>query len=171
MIIIKAIFLQIFWYICVYFGPVYQLPITGLTIFLIIINYRVYKPKISLRNYIFLVIFFCIYGVVETLLFSKLSLIKYEYFPLWLISLYVIFICYYGDIFNYLEKQAIWLLSLIGGVGGAFAFWGGVKISGLEILNNKYYFGVFISWSLFFPISIILFKKLKKESKNIVSME
>ena len=165
--LLKIIVLQIFWYIAVYFGHLYQLSIFVSSFVLVALNYALYKPNISLKNYLIFLSSFICYGFFQEWLFQKLGLVNYHQtnFPLWLTSLWVVFVCYYGDIFNYMYKIKPIFLTFMGGFGGVLAFYGGAKISLLEALSPWYYVGIFISWAVFFPLSLKLFKKLRREDK------
>ena len=161
MLIAKILFLQVFWYIVVYFST--KLEVTFLSIALIfsILNYFIYVSHISVKKYFLAVFLFTLFGIYEINSASYLGLIDYKSatFPMWLLALYTIFICYYGDAFNYLSKLPIVVLSLMGALGGCFAFYGGVKISSIEVLDNLYFVLIGINWAIFFPLSIHLFYK------------
>ena len=156
-LVLKAILLQVFWYLTVAYGVQFGEAFFALSLILVFANYFLFKPEKPLGHYIFVLCFFLIYGLGESLLLSRLELYRFKDFPFFLISLYAVFLCYYGDILNYLSKKSPVLLSLIGGLGGVAAFFGGTKISGLEVLSPFYFLGIFISWGIFFPLSIYLF--------------
>ncbi len=159
MTILKIIILQGFWYLSVAHGHKYQTPIFIVALFISIANYFIYKPAITKGHYLFTLIFFLIYGIIQESLLDKLGLVSYgqESFPLWLTSLYLVFIAYYGDIFNYLSKKSIPFLSLLGAIGGISAFYSGSKISPLSVLSPYYFLGIAIGWGIFFPLSIKIF--------------
>ncbi|MBK24639.1 MAG: hypothetical protein CME70_11645 [Halobacteriovorax sp.] len=156
---LKVIILQGFWYVSVAFGYKYQLPIFLASIGLAAANYFIYKPNITRGHYVFSLGFFVIYGLIQEGLFESLGLVNYgqESFPLWLTALYFVFIGYYGDLLNYLSKKPIPLLALIGALGGISAYYGGSKLSPIEVLSPFYYLAVGIGWGIFFPLSIKVF--------------
>ncbi len=159
MTLLKIIVLQGFWYLAVAFGYQYQLSILIAAVIISVVNYIIYRPSVTKGHYFFSLCFFVLYGFAQESLFEILGLVNYsqENFPLWLTSLYFVFIAYYGDLFNYLSKRGVPLLSLIGALGGITSYYGGVKISPIEVLSPLYYLAVGIGWGIFFPLSIKLF--------------
>jgi len=157
--ILKIIVLQAFWYIAVVYGHLYQWPILGLSAILAIANYTVYKPQITKAHYAFCLFFFVTYGVIQEWLFQKIGLVDYaqENFPLWLTSLYFVFLAYYGDLFNYLSKKSPAFLFIMGALGGISAYYGGAKISPIVVQTPIYYLAIGLSWGIFFPVSFKVF--------------
>jgi dehydrogenase/reductase SDR family member 12 len=157
--ILKILILQAFWYLSVLYGHLYQSPILIAAILLAVANFIVYKPQISRGHYTFTLFIFVTYGVFQEWLYKKIGLVDYgqDSFPLWLTSLYFVFITYYGDVFNYLSKKSSLLLFVLGAAGGLSAYYGGVKISPIEVLSPVYYFAIALSWGIFFPISFKIF--------------
>lgn len=159
LLFLKVICLQSLWYFFVKFGSdqTFKLHAITLALFVFVLNLKFYKNKFSLFHNFVLMIFFSLYGLIETLTLSSLNFLNYEEFPYWLIAMYIIFLCYYGDIFDYLKDKSWYILSLIGAVGGVFAFYAGVNIAKLQISYPYYYFAIAFSWALFFPVSIKMF--------------
>ena len=159
MLVAKLIFLQAYWYIAVVFGAQLNLYVYLCAAFFAICNYFLYGPKIEFKYYLLFLVGFSLYGFIEQIGLEYLGLVNYiqDTLPLWLNALYLVFLCYYGDAFNYLSNKPTWLLTLMGAVGGAFAFYGGVKLSNIEALSHYYYLAISISWAFFFPVSIRLF--------------
>lgn len=162
MIILKAIILQIFWFLCVYYGSRDSwIPYALVGVIFVIINYLVYKPKISFARYMSLLTAFSTWGIVQDYLLVKFELFNVTDLQLWTLPLWIVFLCYYGDILNKLERINLLILSVVGGVGGAFAYWSGAGLSVIDITESKqleYILFVFISWSIFFPLSLKEFK-------------
>ena len=74
--------------------------------------------------------------------------------------MWIVFISYYGDLFNYLKSLPTIILSILGGLGGALAYWSAFQLGAIEINSEKnihYLLCVFLLWILFFPFSIWLF--------------
>lgn len=160
MLALKAITLQLYWFYAVYYGPkIHDLWIVIPCLILVSLNYFVYKPNINPVRYSVLIILFSLYGFLQDFLFTKLGVLKYgeSYLPIWINTLFWIFIAYYGDIFNYLSKLNKVLLALIGGVGGLMAYFGGSRLGSIEQGELTVFItGVLISWAIFFPVSIWL---------------
>ena len=159
--ITKIIVLQIFWYLSLRLGEGYEGLIYAAALGLVYINFIIYRPQISKGQYIFTLVFFISFGIIQDSLFEKLSLVSYgqESFPLWLSSLHVIFIAYYGDVFNVFVKRYKWEQALFGAIGSVLAYSVAVKISAITILSPWYYIFLALSWSVFFPLSIMIFYK------------
>ena len=155
----KIIFLQFFWYVAVLKGSEYQVTIFLTAILFSFLNFKFYKPAISLGHYLFTISIFILYGLTQEILLEWLGLVNYnqDSIPLWLLSLYVVFIGYYGDIFNYLSKKSNFLLFTLGSLGGVIAYYSGSKISSIEILTPYYLILVAISWGTFFMLSFKVF--------------
>lgn len=163
MIFAKIILLNIFWYAAVYFGPSeFGFVLFPIALILTFINLKVYKPAVAKSHYFFTLAFFIVYGFLQDYIVLKLGLINYNQssFPFWLTSMYVVFICYYGDIFNKFQKLHAGILFIVGALGGGAAYFGGAKIAGLTIYDSTslYYWGIVaLSWGVFFPLSIKIF--------------
>ena len=87
-------------------------------------------------------------------------MIKIESYSYVFLSLWIIFICYYGDIFNKLKSLPYSILALIGGAGGTLAYWSAYKLNAVIITNDNelyYLLFVFIFWLIFFPTSIFIY--------------
>ena len=125
MLLVKAVTLQCFWFLCVKLGPDYNYLLMLLASFLCLINYVVYKPNTSKAKYLFCITLFTLLGIVVDFIPKELGWAVYpgDAFPLWLTSLYIIFICYYGDIFDRFAKMNSALIFMIGFVGGGFAYY------------------------------------------------
>lgn len=165
MILAKIIILQLMWFACVIYGSQGYWPeMTLLTLILVIANFFIYRPRISPIRYTFLTIVFTLWGFIQDYLLIANGIILSDTMLYWLLPLWLVFISYYGDIFNKLKDQNIFLLSLVGGIGGAFAYWSGANLSGLAIAKNReveYLVYVFISWAIFFPFTIFEFYQAK----------
>lgn len=164
--ILKFCFLQGFWFLAVkvnYSGQIFLLITSILSV---ILNFYLFKPLMTKLNYFLSLVSFILFGLFHEFIFGYFKLVDYSKngFPFWLISLYIVFLCYYGDIFNRFLKMNRKILFLLGGIGGAFSYYSGAKISNLEVMTNFYYFFVFILWGFFFPLSLHFFNWLSFSS-------
>ena len=76
------------------------------------------------------------------------------------LSLWIVFISYYGDVFNKLKELPYLLLAILGGIGGSLAYWSAYKLGALSISQDSHTFYllyIFALWAIFFPISMWLF--------------
>lgn len=159
----KIIILQVFWYLVVSFGQgqcLYLFPF--LSLLLVILNYIVFKPQIVLAKYFLTLIFFLTWGMIQEFILFKFSFVSIANYPMWMSSLWIIFLCYYTDIFIKFRDLHPLFLSVLGGTFATLSYYGGINISGFSIdsgLEIWYYSVIFISWAIFFPLSIYLYYK------------
>jgi len=76
------------------------------------------------------------------------------------LSLWIVFISYYGDVFNKLKELPYLFLAILGGIGGSLAYWSAYKLGALSISQDNHTFYllyIFALWAIFFPISMWLF--------------
>lgn len=157
--LIKAILLQSFWFLAVLYGRLYTWEIVALSFIFTAVNFYLYRPQVSLIFYGLNLMLFVAFGLFHDYSLSWLNLVDYrqESFPFWLTSLYVVFLCYYGDLFNYLQKLPKIIQFLLGGLGGLMAYTGGAKLADILILSPLYYVGVTLLWGVFFVLSLKFF--------------
>ena len=163
-LVIKALLLQAFWFLAILFGESHQSLIILSAFSLAWLNFFIYRPFVGGKTYFLFLVFFMIFGLFHDLSISWFGLISYEsdQFPLWLTSLYIVFLCYYGDIFNYLSKLNWHLQFMIGASGGVSAYLGGAKLANFSILSPWFYFYVTTLWGIFFVISLKSFYRYEK---------
>lgn len=159
--LLKIIFLQFFWLFIVFFGiGISPSILIFLSIALLVLNYIYYGPQISWGRYVFLLLVFGILGYLHDKFLIGFHIITNKNYTLGYVSLWIIFLAYYGDIFNKLVKLSHVQLALIGGVGGVISYWSAYNLGAITILNNLqwiYFFATFFMWAIFFPFSIWLF--------------
>ena len=157
---IKIIILQVYWYLLVLKGPGLS-PLLCLvsSLVLVALNYYLYRPQLGLKHYLLLGLGFMIWGLVQDGLLFQLGLFKANQFPWWLSSMWLVFVCYYDDVFNRFESWKWFTLAVMGGFGGVLAYWGGTRLADLEVDQARlmlFYGLIFISWASFFPLSLRL---------------
>ncbi len=159
MILIKVIILYLAWYLIISFGPQHQSLVYIATIILAFTNYYFFKPPVTLSHYIFTLILFALFGATQDILLEKLGLVSYGQvsFAWWLNALYILFLCYYGDLLNHIGKLSIYIQAALGSIGAIISYYGGSKISPVTIEDPLYFVGLAISWAIFFPLSFALF--------------
>ncbi len=162
-IILKAIFLQFYWYLTVLYGPSESFPLFFIiSLFLLTINWFVFKPNIDGVKFLMILFIFIAWGFIQDFALIHLRILRVDTFPYWMTSLWIVFLCYYGDMLNKFKTFNILLTSALGGLGGLASYIAGVRLSGLELASGQellFYSIVFVSWALFFPVSINLFYK------------
>jgi len=157
--IFKTIFLYLFWYLIVSIGPQHQFIIYVSTLFLALANFYIFKPPISLAHYLFTLIFFVTYAAIQDTLLKSLGFISYGQvgFAWWFNALYILFLCYYGDLLNPLKKLPIYIKSILGSLGAVVSYYGGSKLAPVIIEDPLYYVFLALSWAIFFPLSFAVF--------------
>lgn len=161
--LLKILILNGFWYFAIGYGEQMRLLneylVIGLAFALSLLNFIFYRPKINFLGYLICLLFFVLYGFTQDYLLAEQGWVGYpnDKVPLWLLSLYVIFIGYYGDVFNYFVGRHFIILFIVGAVGGSFAYFAGAKLAGLSVYSWNYLYAIAVSWGVFFPLSIYLF--------------
>ncbi len=159
-LLFKILFLQLFWFICVIYGPEFQNLIFLGSIFIVIANWFLFKPNLTKSHYIFFIVFSFASALFIDWVPLKLNLVDYnqDSFPLWLSSMYILFVAYYGDIFNKFSKWKSHFLFAIGFVGGCAAYYSGGKLAGLSYYSKTEYFGyIGLCWGTYFWVSMRIF--------------
>lgn len=160
-VIIKVILLNIFWFLCVKYGSQgKELEFFGLSLVLIVINYFTLNKSMSFLKYLGFILFFIAFGLGQDSLMYYLEIFSFKSFQsvLWLTSLWVVFLAYYGDILNKFKDFELWKLAILGAGGGMMAYYGGANLGNVTISNYYLYLSIIaISWGIFFPLTIRIF--------------
>ena len=135
-------------------------------ILIALVNYVVFKPQISKARYCYILVFFSLWGWIQDAILYYTSTVTFQDNIFWLNSIWIIFIAYFGDVFSKFLNVKNWVLALTGGFAGVFAYWSGCNIADVKV-NNVYQFIsiIFVSWAIFFPVSLRLFESNKKASE------
>lgn len=163
MLIIKALFLQLYWLLIVIYGrQISPLLLISLTVLLLIINYYVYVSRRSAFRYCLIIFIFTVLGYIHDKGMIILGIIDRESYHYTYLLLWSIFIGYYGDIFRKLEKKTI-LQIFLGATGGCLAYYsalnfGSWKVSTNELQSYMIYTSIF--WAIFFPFSFNIYNKI-----------
>lgn len=169
MLILKILLLQAYWFLPITFNSsALSYLFWPLSLILALLNYYSFKPSISLKSYLSFILMFSIWGWVQDGLLVFTGTVQFRGNIFWLNSIWVVFIAYFGDIFNKFSNLKIILLSLLGGTAGTFSYLSGCRLADVEILDLTYFcIIIFISWSLLFPLSIKLYyRKLQMYSDS-----
>lgn len=161
MILIKIVALQAFWFFVVLYGhtimPLWQL---ALAAGLLVLDYLVFKPKVSLGRYLFLITIFLLAGVINDYGLIGIGMIEGESYQLGNLSLWIVFLAYYEEIFVKFKNLSLPLVALIAGVAGAMTYWSAAKLGGIVIIQEKhieFLLSQFVFWGVFFPLSLRLY--------------
>ena len=96
-------------------------------------------------SFFFVVLLFTIYGYIHDSSLIWLNIITNESYRYGYLSLWIVFISYYGDVFNRLKELPTLFLSILGGVGGSLAYWSAYKLGALSIaLDNDTFYLIFV---------------------------
>ena len=111
----KILLLNGFWFIAVAYGAqlqqINEYLVIGSSFVLALLNFVFYRPQIGFMGYLICLLFFVIYGFAQDYLLAQQGWVVYpnDKVPFWLLSLYVIFLGYYGDIFNYFVGRSFFI--------------------------------------------------------------
>ena len=161
MLILKVIFLQSFWLAIVLFGSsINEIILISWSIFIVGANFLIYRPAISIGRLFFVTLLFTTFGYIHDSILIWSKFILSESYSYGFLSLWIVFISYYGDVFNKLKELPLLFLAFLGGIGGSLAYWSAYKLGALSISQDSYtlyLIFVFALWSIFFPLSMWVF--------------
>lgn len=161
MMLIKIIILQVFWYLtvsCLDFSMAILL--WPLSFVAILLNLKFFSPSVDKTKYLFLLVLFSLWGGFQDISLWYIGIIKSLSHVFILNSLWIIFLAYYGDIFNKFYDVSKLLTSLLGAIGGCASYYFGLNLAGYPISAHQlplFFIIVGLSWSLFFPLSLYIF--------------
>lgn len=161
MIILKIVVLQLFWFLIVLYGKSYNfLWAIFLAVFLCVLDYKFFRPKLSVGKYFFLMTVFTFVGFLYDSSLWYFQIIEQSSYHYGNLALWIVFITYYDQIFKKFINFSWWINSLVGGLGGVLAYWSAVKLGAITLLpfaENKFIGMVFFQWAVFFPLSLKVF--------------
>lgn len=161
MIFFKIILLQLFWLMIVLYGKSLNPFIQILTAVIFVgLDWLISKPNVSSGRYLFLIGLFILVGFLNDSSLIWFKLIYKDSYQYGNLSLWIIFLIYYEEIFVKLKKLSLVSLALIGGVAGALTYWSSVKLGAIVIypkMENEFLLSQFIFWAAFFPLSLKLY--------------
>jgi hypothetical protein len=164
-IAIKAILLQLIWFAITWLGPMgYWYLLIPASYLLVVIDFKIYLPKISFFNYLSLATGFAFIGLVVDYLLYHFQLISFKSgsFEIWQLSMWIIFVPYYDQIFKSFTKSKI-IAFIFGAFGGPMAYIGVQQMGGLVINNNLITLTILgIFWGVFLILSLKLYQTLSK---------
>lgn len=165
MILFKVVFLQVAWFLIVLKSAQYNSLVTlALCLLVLAGNYVVFSPDASKRKYWLFSILFTLAGLVLDGLLISFNVIDSNSYSITYLGLWPIFVCYYDDIFKkFLNVRSVYL-GLLGGFGGAMAYWSCVKLNALSLGEAgaaPLLGATFAYWFLFFPGSIHMYHGTK----------
>lgn len=159
MVLAKIALLQGAWFLIVlksvYFRPLLTLIFC---LFILSLNYVLFKPRVSKKKYVlFSLLFTCAGAVLDGGLIA-FDIVKSSSYSLTYLGLWPIFVCYYDDIFKkFLNVKSVYL-GLLGGAGGAMAYWSCLQLNALSSSNELVLLGAtFAYWFIFFPGSLHMY--------------
>lgn len=163
--IVRLIIFQILWYVFIKFGSLdksYLFPI--IAIFFTAADNRLFNIELDLKKYTMFTFFLILSGIIidSTLLnlnFINFSNYEKSYSPIYMWSIWIIFIPYYQIAFNKFKGKNL-LAAICGLLFAPFSYYSGSKLGNLEILETTNLIAIGVLWAIFFPISINLYFKL-----------
>jgi hypothetical protein len=173
-LILKIILIQAFFLLSAYYGPKgYGLLIFNLGLLLVLLNYYFVKSIIAAQPYFFLALIFFLVGFLQNTLFIHLNLISMNstFPPIWFPTLWMTFILYYGDVFKKMLHFPLWLMGVLGSLGGCLAHLRGLKYLH-PTTDHYYFFYIACVWFFFMPFSLVYFRyfmQKKIANKEVIS--
>ena len=99
----------------------------------------------------FVALLFTTFGYIHDSSLIWLKIILSESYSYGFLSLWIVFISYYGDVFNKLKELPLLFLAILGGIGGSLAYWSAYKLGALSISQDSdtfYLIFVFALWTI-----------------------
>lgn len=159
--IVKVALLQGIWYILVKFGTSHNELILWIGVILLAwINFFLCSIKLSKKTYLALLIFFSLNGFIHDGALMKLNILSFEssHVPLWMNSLWILFLCYF-DLFSYLKEKLL-LCIIFALIGAPFTYWSGTQLASVEVHSlSAFILFVGVYWAFFFPVALRLYYK------------
>jgi hypothetical protein len=155
----------VFFYLTSIFGPQgHSLLFFILGLIGMHINFLVVKDRINYLPYLGLMAIFFFTGLVEDIIFIHFDIIKMNstFPPLWFPTLWMVFLGYYGDVFNKMMDFPFWLMSILGAIGGSLAYYRGLMTISVEVHEYFYLFTAII-WAIFMPFTLKYFKHFREK--------
>jgi hypothetical protein len=159
--LIKVLILQATWFLCVLKGPDYPIAIVGFSLFLLVLDYFLLAKHLKPKKYLLFATSLIMFGLIHDPILHHFYIIQIKQTPYWMVSMWIIFIPYYHDVFSWVYSKKLYLPFLMGLIGGPMAYRGGAALGSIEITQFPLSFIIIgLTWSLFFPLSIKLFSRL-----------
>lgn len=83
-------------------------------------------------------------------------------FPIWLAVLWVMFSISFNHSLHWLVNKPIWILAVIGLVGGTTSYWAGIEAGALQsnLSRNQILLTLASSWGVLFPLLALSYRYL-----------
>jgi hypothetical protein len=133
------------------------------------LNYYTVKDMISFLPYTGFIIAFGVSGILlnTALIYTgDLQLIDNRV-PLWHASMWMLFACYYGDIFNKMLTFPLWAMSLLGAIGGSLGYRRGFSTSSDVVISDEFYLLIALFWAVYMPISLKVFLYFRQKKLSL----
>jgi dehydrogenase/reductase SDR family protein 12 len=161
MILFKVILLQLFWLMIILYGKsISSIGQIGVAISLVWLDFIICRPKISFGRYLFLIIFFIFFGFLNDSSLIWMKIITKESYQYGNLSLWIVFLIYFEQIFVKFKKLPLLFLSVLGGIGGALTYWSAYRLGAIMIIPGKvihFVLSQFSFWAVFFPSGLKLY--------------
>lgn len=125
--------------------------------FITALDYVINRPKVSPGRYLFLIGVFLLVGFLNDYSLIWLNFVTAESYHLGNLSLWVIFIAYYEDIFVKFKKLPVLLIAVIGSMAGVLTYWSAAKLGAIVIIEGMetpFIISQLLFWAVFFPLSL-----------------
>lgn len=108
------------------------------------------------------------FGILNDFIIVKLGILNFSHatilpIPLWLISVWLLFVSTFSSSLLWLKRVNIFFLALLGGLGGAFSYCAGEKLNAIFYHYSGLPQFIFhgLNWFLLFPFLFTLYHRVR----------
>lgn len=164
----RIVVLQTLWYIFIKNGSSpYQMFFPLIAILVTALDKKLIAKSISWKTFGLFSAFLFVCGLVIDSTLINIGIMQfdgwnYPFSPFYLWGVWLIFIPYYEFAFSKFEDKHV-ISALCGALFAPISYYSGSKIGNLVLPETYSLIGVGLMWGVFFPTSVWLFKKLKRQ--------
>lgn len=158
-------YLQGLWWMALLFRDSWQS--VGVILLYWILEFNFGDLSRSSKRYLQFSLLITLFGVTTESIIIATGWVSYgtQWFPpLWLIIFWPMFVGYYDWAFDHFFKRK-WLACLFASVAGPFVYYGVSQEGAIDFIKLEYaLMYLSLSWALFFPLSLVVYEKLRTKS-------
>lgn len=160
--IVLSIWIYAGWFGCVYFGKMsWGLASLIFPLFSWILLYRFFKPSAGM---IFRLLSLCSVGLIFDSIAVHFNLIQMStpaeigWLPLWLISMWLLFVCSLPLLQSLLQKK-YFVAAILGAVFGPLSYKAGTQFDVLTMTSSTTFIIYAAFWAIYMPVGILIFRR------------
>lgn len=99
-------------------------------------------------------------------IYAGLFSVGSDFLPIWLVVLWSMFIVSFNHSLKWLDNLSVFLLVIVGAIGGASSYWGGMKVGVIEPLQSSgiVTLSLMLAWAFVLPTLTILKRHVNRLS-------